>query len=181
MPCCFVSCCFVPRQEPKRLDLQQPRGHGGNLEPSASQARVSERGDFLSGCARSFDGENANDRSRTEASRMVYERSTSEVVREWHLPVFSMQASSFFLNETARNQTKPNETKRNRTERLYERNQTVLLSKTANVLNDNCRFHKRNGTLLEPFFLTHTVLVYMYIHVLYMYMKICSILSRLTQ
>ena len=152
VPCRFVSCCFVPRQEPKRLDLQQPRRHGGNLEPSVSRARVSERGDFLSGCARSFDGENANDRSRTEASRMVYERSTSEVVREWHLPVFSMQASSFFKNETARNQTKRNETKRNRTERLYERNQTVLLSKTANVLNDNCRFQKRNGTLLEPFF-----------------------------
>ena len=150
MPCRLVSCCFVLRQEPKRLDLQQPRGHGGNLEPSASRARVSERGDSLSGCARSFDGENANDRSRTEASRMVYERSTSEVVREWHLPVFSMQASSFL--KTKRHETKPNETKRNRTERLYERNQTVLLSKTANVLNDNCRFQKRNGTLLEPFF-----------------------------
>ena len=48
-----------------------------------------------------------------------------------------------------------NETKRNRTEHLYK---TVLLSKIANVLNDNCRFQKRNGTLLEPgLFFTHTV------------------------
>ena len=29
-------------------------------------------------------------------------------VREWHLPVFCMQASSFFKSETARNETKPN-------------------------------------------------------------------------
>ena len=87
---------FVPRQKPKRLDLQQPRGHGGNLELSASRARVSERGDFLSGCTRSFVGESVNDHSRTEASRIVDEGSKSEVVREWHFSVFSMQASSFF-------------------------------------------------------------------------------------
>ena len=93
-----------------------------DMEATWSRARVSERGDSLSGCARSFDGENANDRSRTEASRMVYERSTSEVVREWHLPVFSMQASSFL--KTKRHETKPNETKRNETERNACMNET---------------------------------------------------------
>ena len=110
VPFRFVLFRSSPRAEKARFAAA-----ARNLEPSASRARVSERGDFLSGCARSFDDENANDRSRTEASRMVYERSTSEVVREWHLPVFSMQASSFFLNETARNQTKRNETKPNGT------------------------------------------------------------------
>ena len=73
------------------------------MEATESRMRVSERGDFLSGRPRSFVGESANDRSRTEASGMVDERSTLEVVREC-------------------------ETARNRTERLYERNQMVLLS-----------------------------------------------------
>ena len=51
-------------------------------------------------------GESVNDRSCTEASRMVDERSTSEVVRECHHAVFCMQTSSFFKRETARNETK---------------------------------------------------------------------------
>ena len=56
------------------------------------------------GCARSFVGESVSNRSHTDASRMVDERCTSEAVREWHLPVFSMQAS--FLKKAKRHETK---------------------------------------------------------------------------
>ena len=50
------------------------------------------------------------------------------------------------------NATKRDRTERNETERLIEGNGTERLLKTANALNDNFRFSKRNCTFLETLY-----------------------------